>query len=207
MRRGGSAGGAALPTVGAMNTPHTTRSVPRLIGRTTATAVAATTLLGAAALPSSAEPTAVPIAGDIVTCTIDGAPVQLVGVSGYVVQEETTRIDAQGRARTLFTIRASHARLAGPDGTSYRLTGGGFDRVLYPTEDNTGDVQREHIQYHFTVVGPTGRAGVVRFSMRIGPGTTPVFTDRSTCQLPQGSAHHRDPPTRPAPPTPTEEIP
>lgn len=171
-----------------MNTSRTprSRSLPRrlLVGSSTA-AVSAALLVGTSTPPASAEPTAQPIAGDIVTCTIAGIEVPLVGTSGHLVAEETTQLDAQGRARSLFTIRAHHAFLAGPDGARYRLTGGGFDRVLYPTEVNTGEVLREHILFHFDIIGPAGRVGVVRFSLRAEEGAPPVVTDTSTCQIPQ----------------------
>jgi hypothetical protein len=126
-----------------------------------------------------------PIAGDVVTCTIAGVDVALVGTSGHLLTDETTHVDAQGRARSLFTIRTSHAVLLGPDGTQYRLNGGGFDRVLYPTAVNSGEVLREHIAFHFEVVGPSGLVGVVRFSLRASAGEAPVITDTSTCLLPQ----------------------
>ena len=162
------------------------RSIPRpLFARTGATLAAAALLTGASTVPASAEPAAHPIAGDIVTCTIAGVDVALVGTSGQLLTEETTHVDDQGRARSLFTIRASHALLLGPDGTEYRLNGGGFDRVLYPTGVNSGEVLREHILFHFDVVGPTGRVGVVRFSLRASAGEAPVIADTSTCQLPQ----------------------
>ena len=167
-----------------MNTPRTSRSrsLPRQVIVSSSTAAL---LVGAAALPASADPTAQPIAGDVVTCTIAGAAVPLVGTSGHMLTEETTHVDAQGHARSLFTIRAHDARLAGPDGTRYRLIGGGFDRVLYPTEINTGEVLRERILFHFDVIGPAGRVGVVRFSLHAEAGEPPAVTDTSTCQLPQ----------------------
>jgi hypothetical protein len=171
-----------------MNAHHITRSrsIPRhLIARSATAAVAAAALVGVPALPASAQPQAHPIAGDVVTCTIAGATVALVGASGHTLTEETTRVDAQGRARSLFTIRTSHARLTGPDGTPYRLIGGGFDRVLSPTDANPGDVLREHILFHFDVIGPAGRVGVVRFSLRAEAGSPPAITDSSTCQLPE----------------------
>ncbi len=167
-----------------MITPRRPRPVSRQIGRRAIAAAAAATILGTTALPASAKPSPVPIVGDIVTCTINGSAVQLVGVSGHMLKEETTRIDRRGRARTVFTVRADHAELVGPDGTSYALTGRGFDRVLYPTADNTGKVLRERMRFHFDVVGPSGRVGVVRFSMRVGRDGPPVTTDRSTCQIP-----------------------
>ncbi len=190
MCRAGSRGGRAIPTVRDMGTQRTpqSRSIPT-IARTGATLAAAALLTGASTVPVSAQPGAHPIAGDpiagdVVTCTIAGADVELVGTSGHLLTEETTHVDAQGRARSLFTVRTSYAVLLGPDDTEYQLNGFGFDRVLYPTAVNSGDVLREHILFHFDVVGPAGSVGVVRFSLRASAGEAPVITDTSTCRLP-----------------------
>jgi hypothetical protein len=155
------------------------------IRRTSSAVATAALLVATTALPSAAEPVAHPIAGDIVTCTIGKSRVPLLGKSGRLIKEEITRVDQQGRAHTVFTIKTRHARLTGPRGTVYRLKGGGFDRVLYPTEVNTGDALREHIAYHFDVIGPRGRIGVVRFRMRVTDGGPPAITDTSTCRLPE----------------------
>lgn len=153
-------------------------------------ALAGTALLlaGTASQPASAHSptTSRSAVGDVVTCVIGGGTVALTGTSGTITTAETTRVDARGRAHSTFRVAAHRVHLAGPDQRTYRLTGSGFDHVLYPTEQDQGDVLREHIVYHFDVIGSSGVVGVVRFRLTARRGSAPVVSDSSTCEIPQG---------------------
>jgi hypothetical protein len=158
----------------------------------TATATIALALLSSIAPPAGAltlsdkdRAEATPIVGDVVTCIVSGEKLNLTGVSGSMMESETTRIDTHGRARVLFTIRADDAVLADPSGATYQLIGRGYDRVLYPTAKITGEPARESIRYRFDVIGADGRVGVVRFALTSVAGEKPRITDTSTCQIPQ----------------------
>jgi hypothetical protein len=157
-----------------------------------ATATIALALLSSIAPPAGAVPLsdkdraeATPIAGDVVTCIVSGEKLDLTGVSGAMIENETTRIDRHGRAHVLFTIRTDDAVLADPSGATYQLIGRGYDRVLYPTTKITGEPALESIRYRFDVVGAEGRVGVVRFALTSVAGEKPTITDTSTCKIPQ----------------------
>ncbi|AXH96727.1 hypothetical protein [Ornithinimicrobium avium] len=156
---------------------HIRSTVRHAMATTTAALV-----IGAAVPASAAAPTHdVPAAGEVVTCDTVGA---LTATSGSLRQRETTTIDGRGRAHVLFTISTDHVRLVGADGTRYRLTGGGFDHVLYPGGAVTGDVLSEHELFFFNVVTDGDIVGVVRFRLRTGSDQIPHVVDASTCQLP-----------------------
>ncbi|MGN6600041.1 MAG: hypothetical protein ACTHMW_12290 [Actinomycetes bacterium] len=117
-----------------------------------------------------------------------GAPVScgslsLWGASGYLQQQETSRLDGQGRAHVLFTITAHNVVLVDDDGGEYRLVGSGHDVVRYATSDLSGDITGEQESFNFTVVGERGPVGVVR----LGADGVPRLTGNSTCQLPNMS--------------------
>lgn len=154
--------------------------------RLLATAGATLAVLGgSAAAASAATPDEdVPAAGATVICDATGA---LTGTSGYLRQREQTWLDVRGRAHVLFTIHARQVELGAADGTRYRLLGNGYDRVTYPGSNVTGDVQSEDEAFDFTVVGPGGIAGVVRFRLHISASQPPRVHDTSTCQLPNMS--------------------
>lgn len=141
--------------------------------------------VGAVALRENPQAVGTPILGDVVTCVVNGENLVLTGVSGSMVENESTRIDRKGRARVLFTIRANHALLADASGATYQLIGRGYDRVLYPTAEVTGEPTRESIRYRFDVIGDAGRVGVVRFALTSVAGAKPTITDTSTCQIPE----------------------
>ena len=191
LRVGGSVNTSPARSVSDMNTTRSTKQpATQLRAARTGLALAGTALVlaGTSAQTAGADSPATSrsAVGDVVTCLIGGSPVALTGTSGTVRSAETTRIDGQGRAHSMFRVAAHQIHLVGPDRSTYRLTGSGFDHVLYPTEQNYGDVLSERIDYHFDVTGDSGVVGVVRFTLSFEAGSAPVIADSSTCQVPQG---------------------
>jgi hypothetical protein len=181
-RRGGSTIAFSVSGM-TRHRPTRIRTTARRAIATTASALAVTAVAAVTANPASAAAStqAVPAAGAVVTCDGVGA---LTGTSGYLRQRETTTVDGRGRAHVLFTIATDRVELAGADGTRYRLTGAGFDHVLYPGGAVTGDILREHEQFHFDVTTGDHIVGVVRFRLHTGTDQIPHVRDASTCQLP-----------------------
>jgi len=140
----------------------------------------------AAAATTSSTSSHMPAKDTVVTCKIGDNPVDLTltGTSGTIDMAETTRLDGQGRAHSMFHVEAHQVSLLGPDGSKYWLTGSGYDHVLYPTAKNSGDELSEQLVYHFDVHASSGVIGVVRFSLSYDAGSAPVFSDSSTCQIP-----------------------
>jgi hypothetical protein len=193
MRLGGSADAAEAHTFKDMNPTRSTQrpSTHHRAARTgLALAGSAVLLVGASAVPAAAAATTsstsshIPAKDTVVTCTIGGNPVDLTGTSGTIDMAETTRLDGQGRAHSMFHVEAHQVSLLGPDGSKYWLTGSGYDHVLYPTAQNWGDELSEQLVYHFDVHASSGVIGVVRFSLSYDAGSAPVISDSSTCQLP-----------------------
>jgi len=193
MRLGGSADTAKTHNFKDMNTTRGTQR-PSTHHRSARTGLAlagsAVLLVGASAVPAAAAAAIsstsshIPAAGTVVTCTIGGTSVALTGTSGTIDMAETTRLDGQGRAHSMFHVEAHQVALLGPDGSNYWITGSGYDHVLYPTAQNWGDELSEQLVYHFDVHASSGVIGVVRFSLSYDTGSAPVISDSSTCQLP-----------------------
>lgn len=139
----------------------------------------------AAAATTSSTSSHMPAKGTVVTCTIGGHSVDLIGTSGTIDMAETTLLDGQGRAHSMFHVEAHQVSLLGPDNSTYWLTGSGYDHVLYPTADNSVNQLSEQLVYHFDVHASSGVIGVVRFSLSYDAGTGYVTSGTSTCQLPQ----------------------
>lgn len=139
----------------------------------------------AAAATTSSTSSHIPAKDTVVTCTIGNNRVDLIGTSGTIDMAETTRLDGQGRAHSMFHVEAHQVSLLGPDGSKYWLTGSGYDHVLYPTADNSGKELSEQLVYHFDVHASSGVIGVVRFSLSYDAGSGYVTSDSSTCQIPQ----------------------
>jgi len=193
MRLGGSADAAKAHTFKDMNPTRGTQrpSTQHRAARTgLALAGSAVLLVGASAVPAvaaaatSSTSSHIPAKDTVVTCTIGGNTVDLTGTSGTIDMAETTRLDGQGRAHSMFHIEAHQVSLLGPDGSNYWLTGSGYDHVLYPTAQNWGDALSEQLVYHFDVHASSGVIGVVRFSLSIDAGSAPVTSGTSTCQIP-----------------------
>ena len=194
MRLGGSADAAEAHTFKDMNPTRSTQrpSTHHRAARTgLALAGSAVLLVGASAVPAAAAATTsstsshIPAKDTVVTCTIGDNPVGLTGTSGTIDMAETTRLDGQGRAHSMFHVEAHQVSLLGTDGSKYWLTGSGYDHVLYPTADNSGKELSEQLVYHFDVHASSGVIGVVRFSLSYDAGSGYVTSDSSTCQIPQ----------------------
>ena len=141
----------------------------------------------AAAATTSSTSSHMPAKDTVVTCKIGDNPVDLTltGTSGTIDMAETTRLDGQGRAHSMFHVEAHQVSLLGTDGSKYWLTGSGYDHVLYATPDNSGNELSEQLVYHFDVHASSGVIGVVRFSLSYDAGSGYVTSDSSTCQIPQ----------------------
>lgn len=196
MRLGGSADAAEAHTFKDMNPTRGTQrpSTHHRAARTgLALAGSAVLLVGASAVPAAAAATTsstsshIPAKDTVVTCKIGDTPVALTGTSGTIDMAETTRLDGQGRAHSMFHVEAHQVSLLGPDGSKYWLTGSGYDHVLYPTADNSDSDNElsEQLVYHFDVHASSGVIGVVRFSLSYDAGSGYVISDSSTCQIPQ----------------------
>ena len=194
MRLGGCADAAEAHTFKDMNPTRGTQrpSTHHRAARTgLALAGSAVLLVGASAVPAAAAAVTsstsshIPAKDTVVTCTIGGNTVDLTGTSGTIDMAETTRLDGQGRAHSMFHVEAHQVSLLGPDGSKYWLTGSGYDHVLYPTAQNWGNELSEQLVYHFDVHASSGVIGVVRFSLSYDAGSGYVISDSSTCQIPQ----------------------
>ncbi len=169
-------------------TTHRVPIPPRGIGLAVAGAGVTLGMLTVTGAPASAAgskaTTHVPAAGAPVTCQSVGT---LTGLSGYLSQRESTRLDRLGRAHVLFTIAAHRVVLTGKNGARYRLIGAGYDAVLYRTSNVAGAIEREDEAFTFNVVGRHAVVGVVRFRLHVRANQTPQVHDASTCQLPNMS--------------------
>ncbi len=166
--------------------PSSTNRRPTRVAITTvAGALTLTTAAAAVAAPASASPAElVPAVSGVVTCQGLGP---LLGAGGYLRQQESTTVDGVGRAHVRFSITADDVTLVGADGSRYRLVGAGYDHVVYPGRDITGNAVSEEEGFQFDVIGADGVVGIVRFRLRIRNGESPHIDDTSTCQLPDMS--------------------
>ena len=165
-----------------MNTHRTPTSIKLSL---TALALTASSLaVFTSSTPSSAATrptTSISAAAAIVTC--DGVG-KLTGTGGHLVSASPP--GTTGTAGRTCCSRSSpdQVRLTDDHGTHYRLVGGGYDSVVYPGSDVTGQVSAEDEAFTFDVTGPDGVVGVVRFRLDIRHGHSPQVHDASTCKLP-----------------------
>jgi hypothetical protein len=97
---------------------------------------------------------------------------------------EHTVVDRRGRSHVFFTVVAQRITLADADGASYRLTGSGYDYVVYPHHALRGDIVREDEVFRFDVTSKRQVVGVIRFHLHSGPDGIEHVHQSSTCIIP-----------------------